>query len=63
MPYTSEELNGNFYQDNNNYTEIGELHASSKQAVVGRVDSRYKNTKKISNKGIFLLKFTSIHDF
>lgn len=48
MPYTSEELNGNFYQDNNNYTEIGELHASSKQAVVGRVDSRYKNTKKIS---------------
>lgn len=48
MPYTSEELNSGFYQDNNNYEEIGELHANSKQAVVGRIDSRYKSTKKIS---------------
>ena len=48
MPYTSEELTNGFYQDNNNYLEIGELHTNSKQAVVGRIDSRYKSTKKIS---------------
>jgi len=48
MPYTSEELINGFYQDNNNYEEIGELHANSKQAVVGRIDSRYNSTKKIS---------------
>lgn len=48
MSYTSEELINGFYQDNNNYEEIGELHANSKQAVVGRIDSRYNSTKKIS---------------
>ena len=48
MSYTSEELTNGFYQDNNSYEEIGELHANSKQAVVGRIDSRYNTTKKIS---------------
>ena len=48
MGYTSEELTNGFYRDNNSYEEIGELHANSKQAVVGRIDSRYNSTKKIS---------------
>lgn len=46
--YVSEELNNGFYQDNNVYEEIGELHANSKNAVVGRIDSRYDETKKKS---------------
>lgn len=48
MAYTSEELNDGYYQDNNTYTEIGELHSNSKNAVIGRIDSRYQNTKKTS---------------
>lgn len=48
MSYISEELINGYYQDNNTYTEIGELHASSKNAVTGKIDSRYKNTKKTS---------------
>lgn len=46
--YVSEELNNGFFQDNNNYEEIGELHANSKNTVVGRIDSRYNATKKKS---------------
>ena len=46
--YVSEELNNGFFQDNNNYEEIGELHANSKNTVVGRIDSRYDATKKKS---------------
>lgn len=48
MSYVSEELNNGYYQDNNDYTEIGELHASSENPVVGRIDSRYSSTKKVS---------------
>lgn len=48
MAYISEKLTDGYYQDDNTYTEIGELHANSKNAVIGRIDSRYKNTKKNS---------------
>lgn len=48
MSYVSEELNNGYYQDNNDYSEIGELHASSENPVVGRIDSRYSSTKKVS---------------
>lgn len=48
MSYVSEELNNGYYQDNNDYSEIGELHASSENPVIGRIDSRYSSTKKVS---------------
>lgn len=36
------------YIDNNAYEEIGELHADTGNAVVGRIDSRFSETKKTS---------------
>ena len=48
MAYISEELNDGYYRDNNSYTEIGELHANNKNAVLGKIDSRYRSTKKTS---------------
>ena len=37
-----------FIEDNDEYTELGELHIEQNKAVIGRIDSRYENNRKHS---------------
>jgi hypothetical protein len=37
-----------FIEDNDGYTELGELHVERNKAVIGRIDSRYENNRKHS---------------
>ena len=37
-----------FIKDNDEYTELGELHSEQNKAVIGRIDSRYENNRKHS---------------
>ena len=37
-----------FIEDNDGYTELGELHVERNKAVIGRIDSRYEKNRKHS---------------